>query len=382
MSGPGKSRQQKKERTGRTDRVRAKHHDQAGGRPHGRRTAPSGGRAAAGNGAGTKARTGAAAAGGTGARTRGAAGTGASAGLRASSGLSAGPRLKLGRRRGDWMDIRLPDYLANATLQQALNATPLPPKLISKLLQTKGAQLKGGMLRLQLFPREERDFPPDWMELNVLYEDDFTLVVNKPAGIEVHPSEKGQRRTLAHAVSAYYELSNQDVRIRHIHRIDKETTGPILYAKNEFAHYQYDKAMREKKIERVYLALAEGVIPQNKGTIDKPIGQDRHHSTRRRISETGDPAVTHYEVVERFKDHTLVRLRLETGRTHQIRVHLSSIGHPLAGDGLYGGKRGLISRQALHGERLIWHHPWTNERLSVQAPLPDDFAEALRRLRG
>lgn len=289
--------------------------------------------------------------------------------------------LKLGRRKGEWMEFRLPESLAGAPVQKVMQHTPLAPKLVSKLLQTKGLALQGPNLRLHLFPREERDFPPDWMELNVLYEDEFTLVVNKPAGIEVHPSEKGQRRTLAHAVSAYYEMTNQDLRIRHIHRIDKETTGPVLYAKNEFAHYQYDKEMREKKIERIYLALAEGVLPQDKGTIDMPIGQDRHHSTRRRVSETGDPAVTHYEVVERFPNHTLVRLRLETGRTHQIRVHLSAIGHPLAGDGLYGGKRGLISRQALHGERLIWHHPWTGEKLSVRAPLPDDFAGALARLR-
>ncbi|MBB6732463.1 RluA family pseudouridine synthase [Cohnella sp. CBP 2801] len=259
--------------------------------------------------------------------------------------------------------------------------TPLAPKLAAKLMQTKGLALQGSLLRLKLFPQEPRDFPADWMELNVLYEDDFTLVVHKPAGIEVHPSEKGQRKTLAHAVSSYYETTGQELRIRHIHRIDKETTGPVLYAKNEFAHYQYDKEMREKKIERIYLALAEGALPKDKGTIDLPIGQDRHHSTRRRVSETGDPAVTHYEVVERFADHTLVRLRLETGRTHQIRVHLAAIGHPLAGDGLYGGKRGLISRQALHGEQLRWHHPWTNEPMSVRAPLPDDFREALERLR-
>lgn len=289
--------------------------------------------------------------------------------------------LKPGRRKGEWLEIRVPDSLAGAPAQKIMEYTPLAPKLVAKLMQTKGLILQGSNLRLQIFPAEEREFPPDWMELNVLYEDDFTLVVNKPSGIEVHPSEKGQRRTLAHAVAAYYEMSNQDVRIRHIHRIDKETTGPVLYAKNEFAHYQYDKEMREKKIERIYLALAEGVLPQDRGTINKPIGQDRHHSTRRRVSETGDPAVTHYEVVERFADHTLVRLRLETGRTHQIRVHLSAIGHPLAGDGLYGGKRGVISRQALHGEKLLWHHPWTNEPLSARAPLPDDFSAALDKLR-
>lgn len=289
--------------------------------------------------------------------------------------------LKLGRRKAEWMELRLPGELAAAPLPQIMKHTPLAPKLVSKLAQTKGIVQQGASLRLALFPRETRDFPPDWMELNVLYEDDFTLVVNKPSGYEVHPSERGQRGTLAHGVASYYEMTGQDVRIRHIHRIDKETTGPVLYAKNEFAHYQYDKAMREKEIERIYLALAEGELAQSRSTINLPIGQDRHHSTRRRVSETGDPAVTHYEVVERFQGYTLVRLRLETGRTHQIRVHLAAIGHPLAGDGLYGGKRTVISRQALHGERLIWPHPWTGERLSVRAPLPADFEAALAKLR-
>jgi len=294
----------------------------------------------------------------------------------------AEPMLKLGRRKGEWMELRLPGELAGAPLQQIMKFTPLAPKLISKLVQSKGIVQQGASLRLALFPPEARDFPPDWMELNVLYEDDFTLVVNKPSGYEVHPSERGQRGTLAHGVASYYEMTGQDVRIRHIHRIDKETTGPVLYAKNEFAHYQYDKAMREKEIERIYLALAEGELAQDRGTIDLPIGQDRHHSTKRRVSETGDAAVTHYEVVERFEGYTLVRLRLETGRTHQIRVHLAAIGHPLAGDGLYGGKRTVISRQALHGERLIWPHPWTGERLSVRAPLPADFEAALAKARG
>jgi 23S rRNA pseudouridine1911/1915/1917 synthase len=396
MRGAGRNRPQPGAAKGRGDRVRAddrggrrdKRGGHAGraearhGRPerqadkHGGYADRSGGAAFASHGRGrTAERFG----------SSGGAKAGQAHSRRAVPGQGAGAArfepLKLGRRKGEWMEFRLPESLAGAPVQKVMQHTPLAPKLVSKLLQTKGLALQGPNLRLHLFPREERDFPPDWMELNVLYEDEFTLVVNKPAGIEVHPSEKGQRRTLAHAVSAYYEMTNQDLRIRHIHRIDKETTGPVLYAKNEIAHYQYDKEMREKKIERIYLALAEGVLPQDKGTIDKPIGQDRHHSTRRRVSETGDPAVTHYEVVERFPDHTLVRLRLETGRTHQIRVHLSAIGHPLAGDGLYGGKRGLISRQALHGERLIWHHPWTGEKLSVRAPLPDDFAEALARLR-
>jgi len=289
--------------------------------------------------------------------------------------------LKPGKRKNEWMEIRLPEALVGAPLHAVLKRTPLPAKLLEKLLASRGIHMQGPYLRLRLFPRERRDFPSDWMDLNILYEDDFTLVVNKPPGIEVHPSEKGQRRTLANAVAAYYEMTGQDLRVRHIHRLDKETTGPILYAKNEFAQYLYDKAMREKKIGRIYLALAEGVILQDKGKIDRPIGQDRHHPTRRRVSETGDPAVTRFRVVERFENHTLVRLELETGRTHQIRVHLSHIGHPVAGDGMYGGHRDLIARQALHGEKLVWNHPWTKEKLEVQAPLPDDFAAALRKLR-
>jgi len=291
------------------------------------------------------------------------------------------PLIKPGSIKGEWMHIRLPASLAGAPLPAVLSRLPISAKLAAKLQRDKGLILQGPQLRLRLFPREQIDFPADWMELNILYEDEYTLVVNKTAGIEVHPSERGQRRTLAHGVAAYYEMSGQQLRVRHIHRLDKETTGPVLYAKNEFAHEHYDRAMREKRIERIYLALAEGVIAQDKGTIDKPIGKDRHHSTRRRVSETGESAVSHYEVVERFADHTLVRLRLETGRTHQIRVHMAAIGHPLAGDGMYGGTRHLMKRQALHGERLIWPHPWSGEMQQVRAPLPEDFAGALHQLR-
>lgn len=289
--------------------------------------------------------------------------------------------LKSGRRKGEWWELKLPESLTAAPIGVIMKQLPIPGKLAAKWLAVNGAVKQGAHLRLKLFPQESPGFPADWAELNILYEDDFTLVVNKPVGVEVHPSVQGQRGTLAHAVAAYYEATGQSCRVRHIHRLDKETTGPVLYAKNEFAHYEFDKAMREKKIERIYLAVAEGVFEQRKGKIDKPIGQDRHHSTRRRVSETGEPAVTWYDVVETFNNHSLVRLRLETGRTHQIRVHLSSIDHPLAGDGMYGGTRRYIHRQALHGEKLIWHHPWTGERMEVRAPLPEDMNKLLDVLR-
>jgi 23S rRNA pseudouridine1911/1915/1917 synthase len=297
--------------------------------------------------------------------------------LQASPGL----HLKGAKRKGEWLELRLPDPLIGAPMSGVMRQLPIPPKLAGRLNATKGIIRHGRQLRIRLFPEERPEFEADWVEMNILYEDDFMLVVNKPAGLEVHPSTKGQRGTLAHAVAAYYNMTGQHCRVRHIHRLDKETTGPVLYAKNEFAHQAFDLAMRQKRIERIYTALAEGVIKDKKGVIDAPIGQDRHHSTRRRVSETGESAVTRYEVIDTFTDHTYVRLRLETGRTHQIRVHLSHLGHPIAGDGLYGGHRPLISRQALHGEKLVWQHPWTNERMEVHAPLPEDIASALHTLR-
>lgn len=290
--------------------------------------------------------------------------------------------LKAGRRKADWYEIKLPDIYASAPASAILRFLPIPPKLGSKLLAENGINKSGTLLKLRFFPKERPGMEPDWKEMNILYEDDFMLIVNKPIGMEVHPSSHGQKGTLANAVAAYYEMTGQACRVRPIHRLDKDTTGPVLFAKNEFANIVFEKAMKEKKIDRLYLAVAEGRVGQDKGVIDAPIGQDRLHSTRRRVSETGEPAVTRYEVSERLPGHTLLRLKLETGRTHQIRVHLSHIGHPIAGDGMYGGTRKFIHRQALHGEKLTCFHPWTGEKIHVKAPLPDDINSMLQQLRG
>ncbi|MFC0214277.1 RluA family pseudouridine synthase [Paenibacillus chartarius] len=277
--------------------------------------------------------------------------------------------------------MALPDHLAGAGLRGVAPHLPLPPKLLREMSANNMITVQGKQLRLRLFPREPHGIPADWMDLNILYEDDFSLVVNKPAGVEIHPSVKGQRGTLANAVAAYYETTGQAVKVRPMHRLDKDTTGPVLFAKNEFAQAVFERALRDKEVDREYIAIAEGVMQKNKDKIDLPIGQDRGHSTRRRVSETGESALTYYNVDERFRDHTLVRLTLGTGRTHQIRVHLSAIGHPIAGDGMYGGGRRYIQRQALHGEKLSWAHPWTGDKQSVRAPLPDDMIWAINELR-
>lgn len=299
---------------------------------------------------------------------------------RRPQGADAGGGLT-GRRKGEWYEVALPDTLAGTGLGLVARHLPVPPKLLRELSAHNGVTVQGKQLRLRLFPREPHGMPADWMDINVLYEDDFVLVVNKPVGVEIHPSVKGQRGTLANGVAAYYEATDQPVRVRPMHRLDKETTGPVLFAKNEFAQAVLERALRDKEIDREYVAIAEGRMSQGKGKIDLPIGQDRLHSTRRRVSETGESALTLYTVEERLAEHTLVRLKLETGRTHQIRVHLSAVGHPIAGDGMYGGHRTYIDRQALHGEKLSWAHPWTGDRQSVRAPIPDDMAKAIAKLR-
>lgn len=285
------------------------------------------------------------------------------------------------RRAGEWMLLPISEITAEASVEQILSKLMGPAKLLRKLQQQDEAQIVGSRLRLRLFPTEVIDFVPNYGEpLDVLYEDDFCLVVSKRAGLPVHPHAPQQTNTLANVLAAHYEATGQYCRIRHIHRLDKDTTGPVLYAKNEWAQLVLDEAMRHKQIQRQYVAVVQGLMRDNHGTINAPIGRDRHHAQRRRVSPTGESAVTHYEVLERYAQHTLIRLQLETGRTHQIRVHLASIGHPLVGDMLYGGDQTWIDRQALHGCTLAFAHPWSSKFTSIEAPWPNDFAQLTQKL--
>ncbi|MFK7694207.1 RluA family pseudouridine synthase [Paenibacillus sp. HJGM_3] len=286
-------------------------------------------------------------------------------------------------RKGEWLEIRLPSDVPESfnVSDCAAQYLRLTPKEIARLSHAAGLEGKGGRLRARLFPEELPAFEPEWTELDILYEDDFCLVVSKPAGMAVHPGVPGERGTLAGAMAAYYESTGQPVAVRHIHRLDADTTGPVLYAKNAYAHVRLDEAMRRGTIGRTYVAVVSGRVARDRGTIAEPIGKDRHHAARRRVSPGGDPAVTHYEAVERFNAATLVRVRLETGRTHQIRVHFSHLGHPLLGDSLYGGPKGPIGRQALHGASLRFSHPFSQELIETECPLPEDFRALLENLK-
>lgn len=277
-------------------------------------------------------------------------------------------------KKGEWLELLLPEPLE--TELDLGNYIRIPVLFLKKLIKSGGVSIKGSRVRLKLFPNEPLQDMPVWAPLDVLYEDDFCMVVHKTAGMKVHGdgSRKGsEQTTLADAVAFYYESTGQQCKVRHIHRLDEDTTGPVLYAKHEWVQLILDEDMRNKSIQRSYAAIVQGQSALLSGTIDEPIGKDRHHSARRRISVTGEWAVTHYEVAEQLNQAMLVRLRLETGRTHQIRVHLSHIGFPIWGDSLYGGPTKGINRQALHGESLAFEHPLSGENIIVTAPWPEDF---------
>lgn len=218
----------------------------------------------------------------------------------------------------------------------------------------------------------------------IAFADEHLLVVDKPAGVVVHPARGHRTGTLAQALAAHGAAGGDPGRPGIVHRLDRDTSGLLLVARSDAVHRALKAAIQARAVVREYLALVEGRPPSRTGTIDAPLGRDRRVRTRM-SSDTDAPrrAVTHFELAETLPAASLLRVRLETGRTHQIRAHLQAIGHPVCGDPEYGppGAYGL-ERQFLHAARLELDHPVTGERLAVSSPLPDDLAAALARARG
>ncbi len=235
---------------------------------------------------------------------------------------------------------------------------------------------------IRLFQDEEFDITPEYMELDLLFEDEHFLIINKPAGMDTHPNDPGQTGTLANGIAFHFQMQGMSRKIRHIHRLDHDTSGAIVFAKHALSHAILDRLLEERLIKRTYTAIVQGKMKQKKGQIDQPIGKDRHHPVRRRVSPGGQPALTHFKTEDyntRF-DVSLVKLQLDTGRTHQIRVHLSHIGYPISGDDLYGGNKNLIDRQALHASEITVMHPFTDEKVTVSADFPDDMKRLIIKL--
>lgn len=233
----------------------------------------------------------------------------------------------------------------------------------------------GDLLRIHIREMESSEkIIPINLPFPILYEDEDILVINKPADMPTHPSLNNYDNTLANAAAYYFEKKGQAFCFRCINRLDRDTTGLTILAKHMVSCSILQEDMLQRRIRREYLAVVDGVLADDSGTIDAPIGRKDGSTIERMIDyEHGEHAVTHYRVVERKKNVTLAALRLETGRTHQIRVHMASIGHPLVGDFLYhpGDKR--MERQALHAWHLSFVHPITKEELTWEAPVPLDM---------
>lgn len=226
------------------------------------------------------------------------------------------------------------------------------------------------------------------IELDIIHEDEDIIVINKPRGMVVHPAAGNYSGTLVNALLRHCGGSLSDIngviRPGIVHRIDKDTSGVLVIAKNNKSHAFLSDKLKEHDINRIYIAVAEGVIPEDRGTVDAPIG--RHPVDRKKMAvnlKNGRRAVTHFKVLERFKNTTLLELRLETGRTHQIRVHMSYIGHPLVGDSVYGKKKQVygFEGQALHAGTLGFVHPGTGEYAEYTAQPPAEFNELVKRLK-
>lgn len=234
---------------------------------------------------------------------------------------------------------------------------------------------------------KEPDILAEDIPLDILYEDEDFLVINKPKGMVVHPSAGHYSGTLVNALMYYCkdDLSgiNGVMRPGIVHRIDMDTTGSLLVCKNDFSHQHIAQQLKEHSIRRVYHAIVHGVIEEEDGTVDAPIG--RHPIERKKMSinyKNGKEAVTHYKVIQRFKNYTYIQCQLETGRTHQIRVHMASIKHPLLGDQVYGPQKNpfKLQGQTLHAKIIGITHPRTNEYIEADAPLPEYFQELLKKL--
>ncbi len=287
-----------------------------------------------------------------------------------------------------WLTSQLPEF-SRARWQKLISIGQI--QVGQKICHDKKYRLKSGdRVCVSIPPPATLDLMPEAIPLDILYEDEQLLIINKPAGMVVHPSAGHSTGTLVHALLAHCPLSSIGgvQRPGIVHRLDKDTTGAIVVAKTDFAHQHLQQQLQAKTARREYLGVVYGAPKTDNGTINLPIGRhpiDRQKQAIVAVDRGGKSAVTHWQIIERLRGFSLIEFRLETGRTHQIRVHTTQMGHPIVGDPVYGAGRANIGvnlpGQTLHARQLQLIHPLTGEMIGVTAPIPERFSTLLQVLR-
>jgi 23S rRNA pseudouridine1911/1915/1917 synthase len=286
----------------------------------------------------------------------------------------------------------LPQY-SRARLQGWIEAGAV--QVDGRLLRGRDKVLGGEKVRIEACIEVDDQVAAEALPLDIVFKDRALIVINKPPGMVVHPGAGNSGHTLQNALLAFDPKLAVVPRAGIVHRLDKDTSGLLVVARTPEVHTALVAAIAEREVERHYIALCTGVMTGG-GTVDEPIGRHRSQRTRMAVRSDGRPAVTHYRVLKRFRSHTMVRAELETGRTHQIRVHLAHIGYPVVGDPAYGGRRRLpagatselvtelaaFKRQALHAARLKLEHPVTGREVEWEAPLPEDMTRLVEAMEG
>lgn len=240
----------------------------------------------------------------------------------------------------------------------------------------------GDIIKIQLSKEEDQDIEPEEMNLDIVYEDEDILVINKPPFTVVHPTRSHPTGTLANGVLYHFRSKGENCIVRLVSRLDRDTSGLIIIAKNQYSHMFLAKEMERNALVKGYTAVVWGNLKESQGTINEPIYRPTDDSIKRVVDPRGQESITHFQVVESLSKADIVRLRLETGRTHQIRVHLSYLGNPIIGDTLYGREEEtLINRQALHASHLSFLHPRTKEVISLSSDLPEDIKSLISNLK-
>jgi len=287
----------------------------------------------------------------------------------------------------DGNEIKIRDYMKD---NLNLSGRFIRGSAMNKRLRVNGKEVKlsyrlheGDIIEVTVNAEESQDIEGEDLNIKVIYEDDDLLIVDKPPFMVVHPTKSHPTGTLANGVIHHFRSNNDNSIVRLVSRLDRDTSGLIMIAKNQFSHMNLAKSMEKNLIKKSYLAIIHGELENHEGTIDLPIGRPTNETIKRAVLEDGQRSITHYKVIESYKEGALVELLLETGRTHQIRVHLSHVGCPIYGEQLYSdfNDEELISRQALHAYVLSLPHPRTGKILNFKSDIPEDMQKLINKLK-